>query len=386
MSNTDTQIKTIEDLVRAVYGNPDEFLFGQPMFGSQKSKADITTTTTNFHQVKYGAKIFRNMNDQINAWGIMPKYVFTRSGTTVSDTDGGSSADGGTAEAGAIPSTINYTLQRYAAKPKEVLHAFAVSTKQHYLAKFAEDDAAADMDESRYHTEIKHKKALGQQILKDVDVVAGNGFESIDRVCSANSEISLINANDADIYGIDRDAGAGFSDAYVDHNAGVDRDFTDGLLRDMINNLEEAGSELSVFLTGYDTYTNMLGVYQTQVRYNTLNSTMVQVGVNGINTDEGIKAGVRIATVYGTPIIRDPNVVKDTASRLYGLDTSANERTQEPLLGIKMAIPTLYFETGPQIDNDIFKGSGLVNKGVLYTSGELWCNDFSRQGKLRDLK
>lgn len=390
------QVITVEDLMQAAYGPTASgvpALLTDGGFSSLKSKgkadAPASTSATNYYNPVYGSKAFRSVNDMVNAWGALPKGPFQRTGTRVISANGGAAADGGHTEGASLNDAIIPTVQKYSGLPKEVLHMYQTTTKQQFLFDNTDDDTALGMQDLRAATMRKHMTALTQQILVDNQTAASTNFESLDRIISSNAEVvaSTLTANSCDIWGLNRDA-TGFSDAYVDSGAsGVDRVWEDALLRTMLANLNEAGAATTFFLTGPTTMQDVVGVYNTQVRYEGgLAETMVQTGVNGINTEKGLNAGKRIAMLYGIPVIVDQNVATDTKDRFYAVDSSVDPEAGDPRLYIKIAIPTLNFETGPQLDKDLFKSNKLANKGAFMTSGEIWCNDFAKQGKIRDLK
>jgi hypothetical protein len=232
-------------------------------------------------------------------------------------------------------------------------------------------DDTIGFDEIRQYMGDEHVAHLNKMLLADVDTLAGDNIESIDRVCSSQSEeAALLTAGDADIYGFDRSASAVY-DAYVDHNSGTDRSFTDSLLRTMIDTIDEnSGERPDVIITGFDTAGAIDEQVNTQTRYETLRIT---VGVNGINTAAGNDVGLRVASYDGIAIIREKDVEKDTISRIYGLNTK--------YIGFDTKLPTQYFES-----KTFFEVGKLGKEGAYYTAGELVCNRFNAMGKIRDLK
>lgn len=351
-----------------------------------KADADVTTSTTGVYNAIYGADVWVQANHEANAFGVLPKYAAKKSGWRVTTAEAGSAADGGISETAAIPDTTKPTFLEVSTKPKVVAHTFGVSEMQSALAESG-DDTTGDMNAMRKYFGSIHRLRMNQMLLRDVDSTAGDRIESIDRVVSANSEVSLITANDADIYGIDRDAAAGWSDAYVDAgSSGTDRDLTADHLLNALDNTREAGANSTFWMTGTDTYAAIQALFEPQVRYtNPLKEGSFQMGVNGIQTDKGIGIGMTFAMLYGLPLIVSKDVVKDTISRIYLLDTSEAEGFGAPRLGLRMNKPTQYFETGISQGNP-FAIDKFADQGVYRTMGELICYRFGVQGKIRDLK
>jgi len=376
----EAEFKTITDMEKAYYDY--EFI---------KADDDVVTTTTGVYQPVYGRYAWVQLNMESNLFGMLPKAPWRRSGWRVITARTSSTATGGTAEDGTLPDTVKPTWSTVSTKPKTVAHTFAVSEVQQFLATRSDDDATASLDDVRKYMAVEHAWHISKMLGTDVNTLAGNNLESIDRVCSSYSEVSDssigLDAGDADIYGIDRDAGASWADAYVDHNSGTDRDLTDTMIRTAINTIRESGGNPTMIVTGYDTYSKIQGLYDTQVRYNPLGQAKVQTGVEGVKTAEGIEAGINVATLYGLPLLVSQHVPKDTISRIYILDTSNPEGFDTPRLFMGVAKPTEYFESGMDSPNkDPFTVGKLATKGMYRTMGELICKFFAAQGKIRDLK
>jgi hypothetical protein len=153
--------------------------------------------------------------------------------------------------------------------------------------------------------------------------------------------------------------------------------------------LENNGARTNLIVTGSDTKWRIFRIYESQVRYQGVlkRDELVKIGVNGVSTEEGIGAGIRVATLYGIPMIVSQGVQKDTISRIYLLDTTEDPETDIPRLGIGLLYPTLYFESGLNgKDGHPFAIDFFGTKGGYYTAGELVCTFFKAQGKIRDLK
>lgn len=374
-------IKTMGDLERYHYSDA-----GQNYINIQKD-APVITTTAGVYNAVYGAQVWAQLNQEANAFGLMPKYVWTHSGWRVITTAAGSTADGGIAEDGDIPATIKPTFAEVSTKPKTVAHAFDVSEIQEFEADLSEDDAFGSMAQMRTIMAVKHKEAINEMLLEDVNTTADDAFESIDRVCSSYTEVTdnSLGANDADIYGLDRDTSTGWYHAYLDGNSGTARVLTDSMLRSAIDNIGEVSGNTTLILTGYDTYAAIQGLYDSQVRYNVLQATKAKIGINGVETADGIDTGINVTSLYGIPLFRSSDVTKDTISRVYFLDTSDPEGHGKPRLGMKIAKPTQYFETGMNV-GDPFAINKFNSEGVYRTVAELICFNFKSQGKIRDLK
>ena len=270
---------------------------------------------------------------------------------------------------------------------KEVSHNFIVSLRHDDLAKTG-DDIFGSFDQARPIMAAKHAKAINQQLLVDADTLAGVNFESIDRVTisSAASVALSYTAGDEDIYDIDR-SGASWADAVVSHNSGTDRTFSLDLMDDVLGTLEANGARTNIILTGSDTKRRIISIARNSTRYaGSVESVKVQIGVNGVQTDEGIDFGYKVATFEGIPIFTSQSVQKDTISRIYLLDTTEQEGTGIPRLGIALLRPTSYYESRADDGKGIVANDAFAHRGLFYTSGELVCTFFKAQGSIRDLK
>jgi len=261
-------------------------------------------------------------------------------------------------------------------KPKIIAHSFNASEMETFLG--TKDDGLGDvMKVMREEMGKHHAEMINKMLLGDVDTLAGDNIESIDRVCSSLSEESgCLTAGDADIYGIDRsDATYSWADAYVSHNSGTARTFTIDMLDTALTNLRTKGAIPKVIITGYDTIERIQQALQAQQRF--MGREMVVPTYGGIKGIPGTEAGFNVATYQGIPIIPSKDVKQDTISRIYILDTD--------YLAFKVALPTMYFESGMS-KKDPFGINYLGDEGLFRTMGELICARFNVQGKIRDLK
>jgi hypothetical protein len=240
------------------------------------------------------------------------------------------------------------------------------------------DDGLGDvMKVLREEMAKHHVEMINKMLLTEAGTLAGNNIESIDRVVSSYQEVTdcSLDANDGDIYGIDRDAAASWADSYVDENNGTARTFTIDLLDTALTNLRINGGSPKVILTGYDTQERIQQALQAQQRF--LGEKQIVPTYNGVKGIEGIAGGFNVATYQGIPIICSKDVKQDTLSRIYILDTD--------YLFMKIAKPTQYFEDGMSKDSP-FGINYLGDEGLYRTMGELICTRFNVHGKIRDLK
>jgi hypothetical protein len=374
------QITTIHELIDLQYGGGLNPL--------TKADSPTTTSTTGVFNRIYGAYAFNQLNMEGNAIALLPKYPWPSSGFRAITALPSGNNYGGVGEGGTIPDSIDFTYAEIDVDPKEIMHSFEVSFRHQTLSKT--DDAIADLEMKRGLFATYHAERMSSQCMIDGDTLAGDNLESIDRITASNAYATAVSwtAGDEDIYGIDRSSNS-WADAQVSHNSGVDRFLTDEIIRDLLASLKTAGARTNIMLTGSDTASKIYGLYNNQVRYPGVleQNTMAQIGLNGVETEEGIGAGIKVASVYMIPLFETQHAEQDTISRIYLLDTTMQEGTGIPRLGFCLATPTMYFETGMSADNpNPFVLNKTTTKGMYYTMGEIVCTFLAAQGSIRDLK
>ena len=364
-------IKTIADLEQMYYIDPQMRRY------LTKDDAPVLSDTTGVYNPIYGAKTWVQFNEEVNAWSLLPKEAWTRSGWRAVTARGASPPTGGVAENAALPDTIKPTFAVVTTKPKTVVHTFNTSMIQQFLGKI--DDSIGDtMAWLRDYFSREHVSHINKMLLADNDTVVASNIESIDRVTgSISEEAGCVDAGDLDIYSLDRSENSyAWADAYVDHNSGTARTFTMDMLDTAIDTItEDSGHEPNIILTGYDTRKRILQEQLVMQEY--IEPKKVSIGINGATTAEGVDAGFNVASYRGIPIFVSQDVPKDTISRVYLLN---NE-----FLKIRVSHPTMYFENGIS-KGDPFAIDKLGDEGAYVTAAELICYNFAAQGKVRDLK
>ena len=385
MSGSTGYIRTIEDMERLYYGAGA----GQNAWaysGTDLLKADspLMSSTAGTYQAIFGRKVWSQLNQEFNAFSILPKKPWEKSGWRVTTAKPDFNKGGGVPENATIPETSKPTFEHVNTKPKTVAHTFDLTETAMFLAD--KDDGLGDaravmkMEMAKHHTEH-----INKMLLTDVNTVAGNDFESLDRITSSAfvetaSFTDIDNISRHNIYNLTRTTKPAqhWYDAQVDAGAnnGVDRPLTLNILDGMFRQIWEAGGQPKVILTGYDTLETIQQLLQPQQRF--MEMKRVVPGVNGVKGVPGIQGGFMVATYNGVPIIPSKDVHKGTggSSRLYFLDTD--------YMWFCTAKPTLYHESGIET-GDPFGINRLGQMGMFHTMGELWQAFFKSSGKIRDL-
>ena len=373
---------------RYYYGAGTNMGFGYS--GSELLKADapMLSTTAGTYQAIYGRKVWSQLNQEFNAFSILPKKPWDRSGWRVVTSKPSTSVGGGIAENGTLPDTTKPVFQNVAAKPKTIAHTFDMSEVAIFLND--KDDGLGDIrsvlkEEMGKH----HAEHINQMLLGDVDTPAGNDIESLDRVTAAYNDDaasttgmhsdhdSLSSNGDLDIYSIDRSANT-WASAEMSNNvvadAATNRVLSLDHLDEMFQKLWIRGGNPKVILTGYNTLMRIQQLLQSQQRF--MEEKRVVPTYNGVKGVPGVEAGFIVATYNGVPIIPSKDVISDGIGRMYVLDTD--------YLYYSTAKPTQYFESGIET-GDPFAINRLGQEGLYRTMGEVWTTFFGGQGQIRDL-
>jgi len=374
---------------RYYYGAGTNMGFGYS--GSELLKADapMLSTTAGTYQAIYGRKVWSQLNQEFNAFSILPKKPWDRSGWRVVTAKPSTAVGGGIAENGTLPDTTKPTFQNVAAKPKTIAHSFDMSEVAIFLND--KDDGLGDIrsvlkEEMGKH----HAEHINQMLTQDVDTPAGNDIESLDRVTVGSIEGSGTTADtmnfsgdgtaygaagDEDIYSIDRSANS-WSEAEVSTSGSdsTNRVLSLDHLDLLFQKIWQRGGNPKCILTGYDTLMRIQQLLQSQQRF--MEEKRVVPTYNGVKGVPGVEAGFIVATYNGVPIIPSKDVTQDGISRIYMLDTD--------YLYYSTAKPTQYFESGIET-GDPFAINRLGQEGLYRTMGEVWTTFFGGQGSIRDL-
>jgi len=403
------QVRTIDELEALYYGYNRNLI--------RKADAPVVTSTSGVFNAIFGAYAWAQLNLEANAFGILPKHVWDKSGWRVITarptvgTTNGNTALGGTAEGGLIAETVKPTLQEIDIRPKTAQLSFSASEVMEWLSTHSKDDIWGGLGSLRLYMAVQHKEFLNQMLLADVEAQAAGAsgdytgttnFESLDRIISADAEEDVTGGTHDNWYNpwaanatIDRNSGTTF-DSTVESASGTigtNGVLTDDTLRTFLRKIRIAGGkDPNVFLGSHEVYSEIQGLYMPSVRIpNPYGEQLVQVDVNGIQTFKGTGVGIHVDSIYGIPFIPTKDAPRNASDsseigRLFALDTSDAEGYGYPRLGISIAIPTEYYEATRRTPAYPFVNNAFVEKGVYRTMGETVCRHFKSQGKIRDIK
>ena len=376
---------TVDDFA-AMYGSGE---WGMRAFQMFKADDPLLTTTTGVYAPHYGSKIWAQVNLEMNPFGVIPKVPWgPEDGWTVATAFPTNLVEA-PAENGAIPDTDKPDFVKLYDKPRNEVTPFNASEIEILSARRGQAVKWQDLVE--FEGQI-HKLGLSDRLCRDNGTAVGNHIYGIDHICSSNSEIAsctqydgnAYTADDADVYGLNRDAGvAAWHDANVLHASAVLRPFSLSLVNDLERTVAQRcgvwDSNEQFWLTGPDTYQVWYEKLQSQQRF--MEATFEVAAFNGIKTVSGTHGGFRLATYHGKPIIVS-HQLEDYCKPTGGITNVYLLNTK--YLKLWVDVPTIYQEVGVAQGNELLYGK-LGEEGMYRTVGQLICNGFFAQGKLRDL-
>ncbi len=370
-------IKTIEDLEYATYG----FV---PSGGQSRLAKDaaVTIDTTGFTNNIYGAKLFRQIITGYNALGAVGFKPWNTNGYRII-TAAAATTNPGVTIGGAIPATLKPTAANVDISP--TLSAVSFEMTSTALKANPKNDGVS-WEEWQAYMADEFRNRLNREFLADNDTARTVGIYSLDTIIASYAEIAygkmddsaVLDANDLDIYGQDRDASASTFDAYVNGLAfgSADHTFELSYLDACFTNCRpywnNRMNENKVLITNDDTAMRITQLHAA-MGLAQLPPKRVNFTVNGIKSVSGVDVGVEVAAYNGVPIIPDSIVLQDTIGRIYLCDLDN--------LHIGALTPPSYLESDDYQGLDKF-----AREGVYYMEGEVVCTNFPAQGKVRDLK
>jgi len=355
----------------------------------------------------YGSQAWYNLNAESNWFGVMPKMAWDKSGFRVINSFTRTPSSMAISETGTLPVPTAPQIQTIKLNPKIAVNTFMTTEITEQLARMSQDDIYANLDVIRGYYAVEHIKLVNEQIgsvTVGTSVATSNSganiltFESIDRIVSSYAEGTAVGLSSTTsptlaqvinpYYGaIDRSQGASAWDSVVlapSGTIGTPAAVTDASIRKLIQSTRFNGAFSNVFMTGYNTYADLQGLYLTYWRTLNWGELVVQTGLNGIETASGLDTGIKVASLYGIPVIQAVNTPSSDGLKenIYLLDTTDTEGYGDTRLGVQVLRPTSYLETS---EKDFILLNALAYEGMYLTIGEVACRFFSAEGKLRDL-
>ena len=178
------------------------------------------SSTTGTYQAIFGRKVWSQLNQEFNAFSILPKKPWEKSGWRVVTAKPDDAI--GLPENGTLPETTKPEFAEVSTKPKTVANSFDLSETAMFLAD--KDDGLGDARAvMKMEMAKSHAESINKMLLADLDTPAGNNFESIDRAVSSSfvetasfGDVSAI--TDHNQYNITRNGAGAGSRQWYDSN------------------------------------------------------------------------------------------------------------------------------------------------------------------------
>ena len=370
----------MEEYVNAYYGGE---LGISKRYGISKAD-DLTYTSapSAAFNTTFGAKVFSQLNTKSEVFKLLKKEPWTQSGwrvMTARHTTTAGVAENNSEAGGALPDTDKPDLVNVTATLKQIVTPWEISTKAAMLSE-ADDGLGNLAAFMRKENSEAHLYYIDQMLLGNAETVAGNNFESLDRVTISDAAAHALcdNRSDADIYDLDKSGLTAWADAFTQHNSDTPTPLTLTMLDNAIQSALENGVNYSslILLTGYDTYQDLKTKMQT-LSGATYRYDLSQGGagsMNGVSGEGGLAFDSRVGSYDGIPIFLTQHAASesDSTSRIYLLDMDN--------LAMRIAAPTTYVDS-----TNVAVTQKMSHEFALITAGELICYKFNTQGSIRDL-
>ena len=331
-------------------------------------KTDITSSTTGAENALFGATAIIQLSQCQTAFGALPKRGYPRQGFRAAYAAAIASG-AGVAEAANVGTAVVPTYLEITVGLKEVEVVTGMTSRMEVMVTKNDN---IEFEGNAQVVFSNFMEALDTDMLVDMDTLAGNNLESLDRVCGSSGENTALSytANDEDLYSVDRSTYTWFN-GNSDHNSGTDRAISKSLVDAlMAAQIDRWGGDMDnkLYLGNTDTWTEWSAVEGARQRFGEDTFT---VNINGIQTFKGNLGGYKLTTYDGIPFLWDVNVSSDGIGRLMLLDLNHT--------GIVIGRELEWIES-----NDPYV-VGHNHRGLWYGIMEVWCDLPSADGKLRDL-
>ena len=206
---------SMEEYVNAYYGGT---LGVSKRYGIRKDDTIESTAPAGAFNTMFGAKVYNQLNTTSEVFKLLKKEPWTQSGWRVMTARHSTTA--GVAEGGAFPATEHLDLVEVTATMKEVVTPWEMTSKAELLSQA--DDGLGDLVSfMRKENGEAHAYYIDAMLLGDSDTVAGNNFESLDRVTISDAAANALcnDRGDADIYDLDKSGLTAWADAFTQHNS-----------------------------------------------------------------------------------------------------------------------------------------------------------------------
>ena len=326
------------------------------------------------------AGIFYQLNYKSPVVSVLPRKPLTGEKIKIITTDEATGA--GISEGGALVDSDVPVFAEITLPEKEVMNRWQVTDKADRKKRYRPDAVGAAEIADYYR--VRHPKVIQNHFMQDMETLAGDNFESLDRLISSYAEISGCGytAGDADpwteaISGVNRDAAASdIYDSQVLEYDSTPEALTLTKIQTLIEQTQDFGAEpeRQLFVCPKNVMRRWKALVAPGQRFGEWHGEKSMV--NGVESEGGMKGGVTLQSWEGIPIVTvksaDMPSESDEAGRLFLLDLDN--------IGFWMSLPTTVYSEDSRVANDF-----LGVDSIVVTAGELVCTKFSSQGKIRDI-
>lgn len=398
VTKADGQIRTIYDMIDYYYGFVPEFANKNSGGGMAKADDPVlggsggATQTPGYRNAVYGSEVYSILNFEVNAYALLENRAWTKSGERIiTEYANPTEGTGGVGENATLPDTDHPDIAQFEQEAKTVAHSFDVSQVKQLLADTQDDDLDDPFDFLRRYfgegTEQQtgmgeHPKKINEMLLNKPADAGDDDLLSLDQLISDGSEVANTSVSSADVqvYGFDRSSNE-FESNVLHGTGGDNRVFTINLLDDAIRAVKNASGKNPVqddnyfFLTNHDTYQRIEEEVGGKER---LEAQRASVGMNGVQTNDGDDVGITVNSYKSIPIFESQDVPTDGIGRVYLVDSST--------LFMKTLLPTQFYSTGTEVNEDPYSIDRLGNEGLYVTIGETTIVSPDAHAKVRDLQ
>jgi len=392
VTKSDGYIKTIYDMVDYYYGFLPDYM--QEKDGMSKQDDSVLSTNDGYRNAVFGSEVFSLVNSEPNIFALLENRAWTKSGVRIVQERGHDDRSGGIGENAEVPDTDHPPIDEFQIDAETIAHAFDVSQEKQLLSQTNDDDLEDPFDWLRrwYGVGTEHQTGMGEhpkhineQLGTKIDDIAdgtvtpSNDMLSIDRLISSGAESTILSDPAAnDVYGFDRSNNQ-FESNVIENN-GDPVTFTADIMDDMIRLIKSNSGRNPVtddnyfFLTNHDTYQRIENELSGKER---ITQERVSIGLNGVQTQPGGDYGITVQAYKDIPIFESVDVPQDDLGRLYLIDSTT--------LYMKTLLPTQFYSTGTEVDNNPFARNKMGNEGLYTTIAQTTLSNPAAHAKARDL-
>ena len=368
-------------------------------YGISKAADEATTADTAYFNTMYGATVFNQLNTKSDVFKLFRKEGWNQSGWRVLTARSAAASNKGIGEGGTFGATGNDVegdipdLAQVKADVKEIVSPFTVTTRAAILAE-ADDGVKGLAAFLRAQAAEAHSFYIDKSLCADPATAAVpaslHDMTPLMRITGNNDQLGLtgVDANEMDLYDLDRDAGATWADAFVEDANGTNRLLSLELLDNAIQSAIENGASYQnlIFLTGHTQLAELkrlilAGGPSNNGVFRMMMESANPKGTNGVASEPGQNLETRVGYYDSIPIYATQHLATALTGSSGGTGMGPILLLDMEHLSLKIAAPTTFLA-----QEDLANVQALKRNYAFMTAGEMICYKFASQGMIRDLK